>query len=143
MAHRLIITLPIALAMVPAANAAGSFFCKGELSTGFRWDGSKWAIAKFTTENDQYLIRPYKAPLYPDETYGVYRMGEEYPRHICKNTKEPGYGIHLVCGGLGYGFIFSEEKLRFQDYYGIGYISGEDGDANTPALTIGKCSPID
>ncbi|QKC83461.1 hypothetical protein EB232_19240 [Mesorhizobium sp. NZP2077] len=68
------------------------------------------------------------------------KLGNDYPTHQCKNDLPPGGKIHLVCGGLGFGFVFNEATLRFQQFYGFGFIDGDS--AETPAITIGKCSSI-
>ena len=138
---RSLVLLACQILFIPTAIAQ-SFFCVAELSAGFKWKDSKWISTTFTTEDDRYVIRPIDNGD-ESESFGVFRMGNEYPIHKCRNSTGSTEKLHLVCGGLGYGFIFNQEHLRFQDYYGIGYVSGQDGSANTPSLTAGRCSRIE
>lgn len=116
--------------------SASQFFCAATHSTGFRLNDGKWRSVDFNIEPMRYVIAPDGAE------YTVTKLGQQFPFHRCQNTMPAGQQIHLICGGLGYGWLFSERTLRFQEYYGIGYIDGEDKGGNTPSITIGTCSRI-
>jgi hypothetical protein len=125
--------------LLPISPAdASQFFCAADLSTGFKLQSSGWSSVDFTVKDMRYTIAPQDSG---GTDYTVTKLGDKSPSHRCKNNLPPGGKIHLVCGGLGYGFIFNERELRFQEYYGIGFVNG-DAPGNTPSITIGKCSPI-
>ncbi|PZV36651.1 hypothetical protein [Mesorhizobium kowhaii] len=97
-----------------------------------------WPPTNFTVKDDRFIIAPTGSS---GTLYTVTKIGENYPTQECKNDLPPGGKIHLVCGGLGSGFVFNEATLRFQQFYGFGFIVGDSAE-NTPAITIGKCSAI-
>lgn len=127
----------------PALAEGETLLCVGELSTGFRLDGKNWTIAKFNTDKDRYVVKPVKLKDYSGSpvNYEVTQLGEQYAIHECFRA-EGNAGIEMVCGGLGMGFIVNFKTLRYQETYGIGYLDGEDKPGNTPAISIGKCSPL-
>ncbi|PWJ87390.1 hypothetical protein C8D77_117106 [Mesorhizobium loti] len=117
---------------------AGQFFCAADLSTGFKFTGTGWLSTNFIVTDMRFTIAPADSS---GSTYTVTKLGEAYPTHRCTNDLPPGGPIHLLCGGLGSGFVFNEATLRFQETYGFGFIDG-DSTQDTPAITIGKCSSI-
>lgn len=119
------------------AISASRWFCAAELSTGFKLNGKVWQSVDFTTDKSRYTISR------DDQSQWVVQaLGSRYPTHRCENTGTDAK-VWLTCGGLGYGFVFREDSLRFQEFYGFGYLDGRDEPGNTPAITIGVCSEID
>lgn len=113
---------------------AENYLCIGDLSTGFFWNGSEWQQTYFNVKADQFVVA------IDGLTVTVTRVGRSAPTHTCELAVA---GIEqAACGGLGYGFVVNFRTLRFQDYYGLGYVNGGDSADNTPSLTIGRCSPF-
>jgi hypothetical protein len=116
------------------ALADASYLCIGDLSTGFRYDGERWTTTTFNVDNDKFAVKVVGVKV------EVTRIGSSYPIHQCDLYAED--AVQFACGGLGYGFVMNFQSLRFQDFYGIGYVDGKDDSPDTPATTIGKCSPL-
>jgi hypothetical protein len=123
--------------------AADSYLCVAEMTTGFSFDGSKkkWISADFRSEKKLVITRA-KQKLHAWE---VKEAGDTRPGATCeKDFNEAG---NLFCSGI-FDLRFNSRKLRFLYVYPIGYWSDDDkgsmsreGD-NTPALAIGKCTPL-
>lgn len=74
-------------------------------------------------------------------------VGSSAPKFFCTHDFE---GYVLSCKGFG-DFIFNRHNNRFLSTYMLGYYSddpdqkdsvlGPEG-SNTPAMSIGKCSPL-
>lgn len=47
----------------------------------------------------------------------------------------------IACGELGDSMQINTQKLRFYRLHQVGYIYGDEG-ADTPVLTIGRCSSL-
>lgn len=124
--------------------APPSYLCVAELSTGVRWNGNNWETSTFYTEKEKFVVR-YVEGHGQDPTpynYEVVRLGDEAPIHLCTRLKvEDDFVDGVTCGGLLHNFIMWSSTLRFQSFYGIGYLAG-DAPGNTPAITVGKCSKI-
>jgi hypothetical protein len=117
----------------------------GEQSTGFKWDGQRWTSTKFTAENDKFVVQqvPERNLMGEIVNFEVTMFGETVPRHRCFRSSYDGKPSQIIiCGGLGWGFQMNTKSLRYQEFYGIGYLDGEDKPGNTPSLTIGRCSRI-
>lgn len=124
---------------VPSIASAKQFLCIAEMATGFKMKAGQWKSVDFNVDDDRFVIREYSDPLLSGQnTHAVFRLGKDGPIHNCTDS-----GLkdqwHLLCGGLGVGFVFVEKELRFQQYNGFGYVFGDDADS-TPSITIGKCS---
>lgn len=123
--------------------AADSYLCVADLTTGFTFDGSKkkWTSADFRSEKKLVITRS-KQKLHAWE---VKEAGDTRPGATCeKDFNEAG---NLFCSGI-FDLRFNNRKLRFLYVYPIGYWSDDDKGAmsregdNTPALAIGKCTPL-
>jgi hypothetical protein len=133
------------LALVGLSVAAhaepGSYLCISDLSTGFRPEGKEWRVAKFKVENERFIVKA--VPEYewqPNKVnYEVTQFGDKSPLHRCHRAST---AEQMTCGGLGLGFMMNFRTLRFQEFYGHGFLSGKDDGKNTPYLTIGKCAPL-
>lgn len=124
-----------------AAQSQETLICLADLSTGFRFENGNWNIARFTTGNDRFLVRPLtdNERVNSSFNYIITRIGESTPSHEC--LRRPG-SSRIICGGLGLGMIVDFATLRFQEVYGRGFIDGIDGPGDTPSITIGKCSKV-
>lgn len=125
------------LLLTPALGA--EWLCVPDQATGFKWIDGAWQDVTFDTPHT-YLIK--EVPEY--ELGGMFvalevtQIGRANPTHRCP----PIVGEQVACGGLGMGFVFNRATLRYQEYYGFGYVDGGDSPENTPAIEIGKCSPL-
>lgn len=116
------------------AMADTSYLCIGELSTGFKQNGDQWVTTTFNVTEDKFAVSV------KNDYVTVTRIGNDYPSHQCALAVSDAEGF--ACGGLGWGFRMLFSTLRYQEYYGIGFVEGADDGKNTPAMTIGRCSPF-
>lgn len=126
-----------------SAIAADSYVCLAELTTGFSFDAgkNKWKSTDFRSEK-KLVISRVKQKSYAWEAKEV---GDSRPGATCEQDfNEAG---NLFCSGV-FDLRFNNRTLRFLYVYPIGYWSDDarvgmsrEG-ANTPALAIGKCSPL-
>jgi hypothetical protein len=112
-------------------------------ATGFSYDKSgSWQSTDFEVE-EKFLVTPrpnnFSDDLIPsDVAWLVTAVGKKRPEYFCKEGfNKIGY---LSCKGLFSEFKMSRATMRFQSYYGNGYVSDERAD--TPHIAIGKCSSI-
>lgn len=127
-----------------AARDEQAYLCVAEKSTGFRFDGHAWQLANFKIDDDKYVVKPATKKFRensPNARWVVIRLGDEAPMSVCGDFAENGW--LTTCGGF-LEFSFNHKTLKFLSAYMIGYVNAEEGkeNANTPALTIGKCSPL-
>lgn len=125
------------------ASAADSYLCVAELATGFSYDGAKkkWKSADFRSEKKLVVSRSKQK----SHAWETKEVGDSLPGATCeKDFNEAG---NLFCSGV-FDLRLNNRTLRFLYVYPIGYWSDGDktgmskeGD-NTPALVIGKCSPV-
>jgi hypothetical protein len=129
--------------------ALEKYLCVAEQSTGFKWDGSNWVIAKFKVDDGKYVVREVEEYdfLGDNINYEVLKLGEESPKHHCfrsppdktpTNSKFPKPDDRMACGGFG---LMSFDTLRYQEYWGHGYVGNDL--RSTPNITVGKCSKIE
>lgn len=125
-----------ALLAAPSVAEAQSrtYLCIGDLSTGFVWKDGIWKEATFHVQEDRFAVK------IEGMSVSVTQIGRDYPSHTCSLAVAD--ADQFACGGLGYGFVMNLTTLRYQDFYGLGYVDGSDSANNTPSLTIGKCSPL-
>lgn len=146
MFRMLILLTALAGASGPAA-AMEKYICVGDKSTGFRWDGKAWGMAKFNVSTDRYLIEEIKPETVFSQTFNfhVKKFGSDKIEHRCERATM-GNGEKwpvIVCGGLGYGLMMNTTTLRYQETYGLGYVDGTDDENNTPSMTIGTCTKLE
>lgn len=136
------VAILVFLSTTSAANAASeTLLCVADMSTGFAMDGKEWVTARFNVKDQRIVVKPVTPYEYLGQqvNYEVTKMGESYPSHRCVRSDG---AEGMTCGGLGWGFTVNFRTLRYQDYYGIGYVDGRDNGDNTPSITIGKCVPL-
>ncbi len=69
-------------------------------------------------------------------------LGEKTPLLAnCDDTYREQRTNEIYCDGL-FTLRMNKETLRFLYSYFYGYTDGVDNNANTPALAIGKCTPL-
>jgi len=133
--------LAVALGTGAVAQAAevDRFFCVADKSTGFKFQDDKWGYAQFDVSGSKYTIAPSaRTP----GAFDIYKFGEQYPLlEACSNHRNTG-DIYLICGGANWGVIFNEGAMRYQYYYGLGYVAGRDAQSDTPFIEIGRCSRL-
>jgi hypothetical protein len=125
------------------AHASDSYLCVTDLTTGFSFDSarSRWKSTDFRSEKKLVVSRA-KQKAYAWEAR---EMGDSLPGAACeKDVNEAG---NLFCSGV-FDIRINTRSLRFLYVYPIGYWSDDDKTAmskegaNTPAMAIGKCSPL-
>lgn len=125
------------------ASATDSYLCVADLTTGFSFDNArkKWVSTDFRSEKKLVIARAKHKPY----AWEVREAGDSRPGATCgQDFNEAG---NLFCSGI-FDIRFNSRKLKFLYVYPIGYWSDDDKDgmsregANTPALAIGKCSPV-
>ena len=123
------------------AYTQDAYVCITDKSSGFKFDTTtkKWDAATFRIDEEKFIIKREKNNLkYP---WKVSPVGQPYPISTCeKDFTDAGY---LFCTGFE-DFRFNKKNLRFMSAYLLGYIdgAGQDEGKNTPAIKIGKCSPL-
>ena len=127
------------------ASASDSYLCVTDMATGFAFDKSQkqWHSTSFKVSN-KYLVSKAQREGYAWE---VKTAGSTIALIFCKaNFTEAGA---LRCEGDLQEFNMNKKNLRFLSFYRAGYwtdgtgrtVLGMEGD-NTPAIEIGKCSPL-
>lgn len=131
----LVALFAVALMSESSHGSDRNYLCVGDMATGFKYNGAKWESVNFFVNDSKFAVKISGLAV------EVTKIGDSYPMASCDLYAED--AGQFSCGGLGFGFVMNFRSLRFQTFYGIGYIAGEDGnDPDTPAITIGKCSPL-
>jgi len=130
------------------AHALEKYICIGDQAVGFRLLNGRWSNAVFNVNDDRLMVMeiPPKKSIFGDATinFVVRKFGSDRNLHECsRQTFDGKPTTRIVCGGLGFGFLMDTKSLRYQDFYGLGYLDGEDRPGNTPSLTIGKCTRVE
>lgn len=119
------------------AFSQSGYVCIAELATGFAFNNSTktWNTSNFNVKESKYLLS------FKNGRWEWKKFGESYSTNCSKDFNEHGY---LNCNDLE-DISFNKRNLRYMRIYPIGYVSGgivgkEGGD--TPAMEIGKCSPM-
>jgi hypothetical protein len=129
-------------------SAADKYLCVAEQATGFSWNGKRWIITSFRVE-EKFMFQEVepKGTIGGEYSFIVGKVGEKYNKFQCKGYQAGGIrGRRVICGGLDlwYGMIMDTESLRYQEFYGIGFIEGNDKpESGSPSITIGACTSVD
>jgi hypothetical protein len=127
-------------ASLPGSATASetSYLCIGDLSTGFALESGIWKTVNFSVSDAKLIVKPasIEESRGGEYQYTVTRIGQDTPFHFCEKPLVEGV---IVCSGRRTSFVLDTANLRYQEYYGIGYVHG-DLPGNTPSITIGKCS---
>jgi hypothetical protein len=136
---RLLFLFVCLLATVPVY--AESYLCVGDMTTGFSFDKNQRVWKRATFRSPKFILARTNGE---KSAWGVKEMGDTIPTSYCEGFENE----VLMCGGF-FEFRMNRETLRFMSIYMFGYWTDdksksagkEEGD-DTPALTIGKCSPF-
>lgn len=132
--------LLVGLFAATIANAADSYLCVAEMTTGFTYDANKkaWRSADFRSEKKLAITRSKNKPY----AWEAKEVGDSRPAASCENDfNEAG---NLFCTGV-FDLRFNRRQLRFLYAYPIGYWSDGAGareGENTPAMAIGRCREL-
>jgi hypothetical protein len=143
------------LATAATAASAAGWLCVAEQATGFKFNAQtrSWQSAVFRT-NAHYIIRPPNgeeakrlAETYKKEIkWVVVKVGSDFATMCEGDVNEYGF---LNCESIGGPVAFNKNTLRFQLYYGLGYVRTDEesaattaSDVDTPFIEIGKCAPL-
>lgn len=140
---RLLLAALLISVTAPGASAE-SFLCVADYSAGFKWNGKTWEPARFGVEQKYVIADATNDARAVGYTHIVKDIGSNRVAHRCTRKPLPDGkpSGQMACGGMGYGFIFNFETLRFNEVHTIGYIDGDDSNENTPYMTIGKCTKL-
>lgn len=145
MARYLILVIGILTAF--RAFGADSYLCVTDLLTGFAFDSDRkaWKRTHFQAQ-EKFIISRASNQKY---AWTVTVVGESRPHGYCEVDFSKA-GI-LFCKGVYFDIHLNNKSLRFLYVHYIGYWDEgvmkdifpdmKEGD-NTPAMGIGKCSPI-
>lgn len=142
---------PTLIAILTATSAQGAedYICASDHVAGFAFDRDtkQWRATSFRAD-EKFLI---KSSPKEDRAQGIYftvtKTGSSRPDFVCERD----FGTYgsLTCGGFGQ-FKFNKRTLRFMSTYTIGYtdeglgignLNMQEG-SNTPAMSIGRCTPL-
>jgi hypothetical protein len=111
-----------------------SYLCIPDKATGFSYDhrSKSWVSTNFNLRGAKFLlIKTSKGWEWRD--FGA-SLGQS-----CEADAD---GDLIICNLVLHEHKMSRKTLRFINSYLVGYVNGGDSDANTPSITIGKCSPL-
>lgn len=124
-----------------SASLNERLLCIADWSTGYKFDQGNWSIRNFHVRDQRYVVAPLdtNSPLRPQFNYQITRIGEAMSDFNCHRRLDIS---HLMgCGSILGTFSVNFQTLRFQHYFVGSYLQGSDNsNADTPFLTIGKCS---
>ena len=124
----------------------GSYLCITDQVSGFAFDAqsSKWVATTFVA-NQRFILRRVRdddQDRYMNSKWTLSEFGQRSPMLFCRN--DISNETHILSCDSYFLLMFNYDTLRFQLIYPIGYVNpapnheGED----TPAIQIGKCSPL-
>jgi len=143
------ITVALALGSLVTATSvnAEGWLCVSESSTGFAYDATtkSWQRSGFKPDG-RYVIRPNRKN---GLTWEVAELGKNNDAPISECGVQPNEAGVLVCTSIGNEFRINTKNQRFIHVYWLGYWTYDPDNwilrneaADTPSMTIGKCSTI-
>jgi hypothetical protein len=128
-----LIALILMLMYTNSCFAQQAYICVADSSTGFKYNSNSriWEQTGFRVSEDKKLLKKV------GQGWEWSSFGSTYGE---KCGEINSYGL-LNCDILFGTLRFSKNTLRYIETYTVGYIDGDKG-GNTPAITIGKCSPL-
>ena len=116
-----------------------TYLCIPTAMTGFKFNKStkKWYQTQFDAEGRKFTLSKST-----DGEWKWRNLAYENVFTKCSNFNDSG---SLFCNNI-YDVVFNKKNMRYQLYYPFGYINGgldnsKEGE-DSPAIEIGKCSPI-
>ncbi|MCZ4270884.1 hypothetical protein [Maritalea porphyrae] len=135
----------------------GVYFCRDTAVGGISFDATSdmWRSTKFKAD-DEFFLRaiPTSEKITPKDTKSAYQKYEISLKPTgfetytdCSNDASifsdlNVYGPVVWCRAFLSRYNFNFENGRFSSAYQIGYVSGDDNNKNTPAISIGTCDWI-
>lgn len=127
----------------------GKYFCKVTAAGGVAWEEARkqWEGATFRPDGSFVVsVSSTSGATAGDYTLSISNMGEDRPQRCTNDRTEPlnisTWGM-VRCSAALHEYRISFDELRFIKAYLVGYVSGEDNNDNTPAITIGECTRIE
>lgn len=120
---------------------AEQFLCSPDAVGGvaFKPGQNQWVGTNFKTGPDLIISHPSADHFaYGHAEIIVTALGSNAPHIWCESGFSTKGVLHCDVGF--YTFKFNKSTLRFIEIYKVGFISGEDNNDNTPAISIGKCA---
>jgi hypothetical protein len=111
-----------------------TYLCIATKSTGFYYDKSskEWTNTTFKISDSKKLIKK------KGSSWEWSEFGDKHSRPYCKERGKD----YVDCNTFGGELSLNTKNMRYMETYIFGYIDGQDNNDNTPAITIGKCSPL-
>jgi hypothetical protein len=139
------ITIALTAALTLLATPVSSeerYLCETVTSGGVRYDttSKEWVGTRFKTTKSLIISKPTDGGPYEGRAFVVTKLGTSYASGSCaKPFDSEG---NLKCGMLFGELLFNKNTMRFLSTYMFGYLDGIDNNDNTPAISIGVCSPF-
>lgn len=111
-----------------AAAAEPSWLCVTDKATGFSFKNDQWVITSFRA-NAKYIIAMELG------SFRAKELGTRFGASCREN------GLWIECS-FPTQLTFNKQTLRFLYIYPVGFVGGQDNNDDTPAMAIGRCSPI-
>jgi hypothetical protein len=126
---------PLALLLFSfSCIAQDAYLCITEGSTGFYFNSNQkiWEQTKFKTDKNKNILKKIK------NNWEWRDFGNDWGEP-CGSLNEYGY---LNCKMIFGELRFNSKSLRFLTTYTVGYVDGSNANSNTPAISIGTCTPL-
>ena len=120
------------LFITPIANAQNSYLCISDKSTGFTFNSNSKSWTQTTFNDTKYLLTK------SNNGWEWKDFGSTFGWE-CGAFTDAGL---INCSNYSGSVLFNKTNLRFLKTYILGYVDGTDNQNNTPAIVIGKCSPL-
>lgn len=130
------------LVTAPTGIAQDSYLCAADAAAGFAWQqaNKNWQAGSLSTSS-KYVIKKGGDPMRAAHArWTVTIVGEAEVSYWCfYDFKEDNL---LACESTGGAFKMNRATLRYQAVLWGRYLKAEDVPGPTPAIEIGKCSPL-
>jgi hypothetical protein len=124
----------ILLSAATVAVAQDAYLCVPSKITGFSYNSSTklWEQTSFRIGDEKKLLKKV------GNQWEWRSFGKQFGQK-CGQMSDYGWiNCDLIFGTMR----FNKNELRYLETYTAGYIDGKNNDDNTPAITIGTCSPL-
>jgi hypothetical protein len=133
-----------AFVLLPLVARAEGYICVTDMATGFAYKSGAWRSTNFTAKEKFVVVRVAGGDA-PQFKWGVWPLGESQAVAWCRDEFDK--SGKLICSEtlpLNVTFKMNRNTLRFLYAYLVGYWDGTGADESkdTPAIAVGKCSPI-
>jgi len=133
-----------AFALLPMVARAEGYICVTDMATGFAYKAGAWRSTSFMPK-EKFLVVRASGGEAPQVKWGVWPLGEEQAIAWCRDEFDK--SGDLVCKEtrlVDVTFKMNKNTLRFLYAYLVGYWdrTAANESKDTPAIAIGKCSPM-